>query len=84
MMDKLDKNTDLVQFVNRLYEKAFSSYDVEKYIINSNLDEVYKYNILFEFRNIKKEIRNENLLMLFLVKKIVIRNNPNIDNICVN
>lgn len=84
MMDKLDKNTPLVPFVNKLYEKAFNSYDIEKYIISSDLDEVYKYNVLFEFRNIKKEIRNENLLMLFLVEKIIIRNNTNIDNIYVN
>jgi DNA polymerase III delta prime subunit len=59
-------------YVLKLYEKGYSFLDFIK-LIESNyfkLDEIYKYELLITMNKIKKEIRNEKLLLLFAINFI--------------
>lgn len=57
------------QCIEELYEEGFHCLDLLFYIQNDSfqIEEKKKYEILFQFHKIKKEIRNEKLLMLQLI-----------------
>jgi len=73
---------DLLSFITKLYEKAYSSLDVIKLLEEGNFHINYekKYELLITFNKVKKEIRNEKLLLffifnfIFLDKKICLEN----------
>jgi DNA polymerase III delta prime subunit len=60
---------DLQLFVTKLYEKAYSALDIIELIENNcfNLDDKRKYELLIAFSKIRKEIRNEKLLLTFII-----------------
>ena len=75
---------ELNNLVNTLYNNSYSAIDIFNYIkslketknINNNLQ---KYKFLNNFLNIKKEIKNEKILMFYLLNKIYIRCNNNLE-----
>tara|TARA_B100000902_G_scaffold396270_1_gene456838 strand:- start:576 stop:1391 length:816 start_codon:yes stop_codon:yes gene_type:complete len=74
---------NLIDIVDILYNRGYSSYDVIDYIGNYvyNKDIKKNNNILLFFKQIKKEIRNEKILMYFFLHKIFIRSDDELDNI---
>jgi DNA polymerase III delta prime subunit len=73
---------DLVICVNNLYDKGFSSLDLIKYIKkNKNFNELEKFEYLVYIEKIKKEFRNEKLLMITILNFIVFRNNLDLENV---
>ena len=55
---------------------------IKKHKFTKNLEDNYiKYNLLVSFLDIKKEIRNEKILILFLLNNIYFRSNHNLENI---
>ncbi len=60
---------DLMNISNTLYSKGLSGLDIMRYIetnkLSNNLDNFNKYKLLFTFDNIVKEIRNEELILIF-------------------
>lgn len=56
-------------FVTRLYEKAYNALDLINMIEDGyfSLDEEKKYELLIAFNKIKKEFRNEKLLLMFII-----------------
>lgn len=82
----LFKNTkthiSLIDLAKKLYEKAYSAMDLMDYLENNHsFEEVKKYEFLMYFHKIKKEFRNEKLLMLFMLNFIFIRSDYNLENI---
>lgn len=75
---------ELNNLVNTLYNNSYSAIDIFNYIkslketknINKNLQ---KYKFLNNFLNIKKEVKNEKILMFYLLNKIYIRCNNNLE-----
>jgi hypothetical protein len=61
--------TNTIDFVLKLYEKAYSALDVVKLLEDSHFDltEEKRYEILIAFSKVKKEFRNEKLLLLFIL-----------------
>jgi DNA polymerase III delta prime subunit len=74
---------DVQIFVNKLYEKAYSALDILKLIENNEfrLNDEKKYELLVAFNKIRKEIRNEKLLMNFIIHFIFIDTNTCLDNL---
>ena len=80
-LQKSVKFEDLPKLINKLYEKCYSGLDLINYIENSNMDIHRKYQFLITFNKIKREFRNEKLLMLFILNFIFYRSNTNLENI---
>jgi DNA polymerase III delta prime subunit len=60
---------ELQLFVVKLYEKAYNSLDVIKLIEDNcfSLDQCKRYELLIAFNKIRKEFRNEKLLLMFVI-----------------
>ena len=74
----------LCDFVTKLYEKGTSALDIIELLEEDNfnhLDESKKYEFLITFNKIRKEFRNEKLLMLFMLNFIFLENNQSLENI---
>ena len=76
--------TDLIAFITKLYEKGYSALDVIKlledgYVIK--LGDIKKYELLVAFNKVRKEFRNEKLLILFILNFTFLDLETNLDNI---
>ena len=81
---KLDTKYKLNELVNlciKLYENGYSCLDVINYIKSSSLDESKIYEFMVIFNKIKKDFRNEKLLMLFILNFFLFRSDCNLENI---
>lgn len=80
---KVNDNTNIESLVFKLYEKSYSALDIISLIEDDyfNLDEVKKYELLIAFYKMKKEIRNEKMLMTMFLHFIFVDNNTCLDNL---
>lgn len=75
---------DLIKISNKLYNKGYSAYDIFKILEEPSfleIGELKKYELLMCFHRIKKEFRNEKLLILFVLNFIFISSNVDLENI---
>jgi DNA polymerase III delta prime subunit len=67
----MDKNTssltDYFSLSTKLYEKGYNALELMKVIENMEIDEIKKYKILLIITKVKKEFRNEKLLMMYIL-----------------
>ena len=71
-----------IKFIETLYAKSYSGIDLINAINKlKNIDEIYKYKLLVHIDNIKREIKDEKLLMLYILTLAFLRNNDNLENI---
>jgi hypothetical protein len=74
--------SDCMSLITKLYNKAFCSVDLLYYIEhNSKMDDLKKYEYLITFQKIKREFRNEKLLMLFILYFLIFRSDLTLENI---
>jgi len=75
-------NEELQIFVTKLYEKAYNSLDLIKLIEDGqfNLDEIKRYELLVAFNKIRKEFRNEKLLLMFIINFTFLDNRVSLEN----
>ena len=75
---------ELIEICTKFYEKGYSSLDVIKYIEMSppnRISDEKKYDFMITFNKIRKEFRNEKLLMMFILHFFLFRNNVTLENI---
>lgn len=75
---------ELIEMCTKLYEKGYNSLDIIKYIETSpphRISDEQKYDFMITFNKIRKEFRNEKLLMLFILHFFLFRNNMTLENI---
>lgn len=77
---------ELVCLCNKLYEKAYSCLDILNLLENSNfLENIItnekKYECLLCFNRIRKEFRNEKLLILFILNFLFLSSELSLENI---
>lgn len=91
IMKNIDLNKDkskvkIIDFISKLYEKGYSALDLlnmieqEQEISNSEIEK--KYELLIAFNKIKKEFRNEKLLMFFILNFTYFDSQYSLENIC--
>ena len=81
-IDKKQMISECMLLVTKLYNKAFCSIDLLYYIEhNSNIEDLKKYEYLISFQKIKREFRNEKLLMLFILFFLIFRSDLTLENI---
>ena len=75
---------ELIEMCTKFYEKGYNSLDIIKYIEMSpsrRISDEQKYDFVITFNKIRKEFRNEKLLMLFVLHFFLFRNNMTLENI---
>ena len=81
---KLDKKYTLNELIGlcvKLYENGYSCLDIINFIHNSSLQECKIYEFMVIFNKIKKDFRNEKLLMLFILNFFLFRSDSTLENI---
>ena len=77
--------TDYAQLLDlsvKLYDKCYSGLDLIKFIeLNNDLGEKYKYQLLITCNKVKREFKNEKLLLLFIMHFLFLRSELNLENI---
>ena len=84
--DKKFSQEDLVPTSIKLYEKGYSGIDLIYLLENSTLfkntiPNDKRYEMLFAFHKIKKEFRNEKILMMFILNFLFLHVDFNLENI---
>jgi hypothetical protein len=83
---KTDKLSIVLRDISaKIYEKGYSALDImaliEQPTFLPDLDLVKRYELLFAFNKIKKEFRNEKLLIMFVLNFVFISSNVSLENI---
>lgn len=76
--------TMLLGFVTKLYEKAYNALDIIQMLEDGKItmaDNSKQYELLIAFNKVRKEFRNEKLLMLFVFNFIYLDNKMSLENI---
>jgi DNA polymerase III delta prime subunit len=84
LLKPINLETDLIAFITKLYEKGYSALDVIKLLEEGSvikLDETKRYELLIAFNKVRKEFRNEKLLILFILNFTFLDLETNLDNI---
>ena len=78
----LDEYKRIVDLSVVLYEQGYCGLDVIEFVKNSpHMNQIKKYELLIMFDKVRKEFRNEKLLLLFILHFIVFRCNRSLENI---
>ena len=72
---------DLIHLCVKLYDSGYSCLDIINVISKSSLPESKIYEFMVIFNKIKKEFRNEKLLMLFILNFFLFRSDATLENI---
>uniref|UniRef100_A0A6C0IS18 AAA+ ATPase domain-containing protein n=1 Tax=viral metagenome TaxID=1070528 RepID=A0A6C0IS18_9ZZZZ len=74
---------DLIELSIKLYEKSYSGLDIMSLIENGlgNIQESKKYELLVAFSKVKKEFRNEKLLIFFILHFLLLDNEYCLENL---
>lgn len=86
LVDVKIKLDDLMKKSVKLYEKGYSGIDIINLLEVSNLfDQILpnnkKYELLIAFNKVRKEFRNEKLLILFILNFVFLSSNLSLENI---
>jgi replication factor C small subunit len=80
--DKNNTILDCMLLITKLYNKGYCSIDLIYYIEHSAvIEELKKYEYLITYQKIKREFRNEKLLMLFILYFLIFRSDLTLENI---
>ena len=74
----------LIEIAVKLYEKSYSGVDIISLIETNNfinLSDEKRYELLFSFNKIKREFRNEKLLIIFILNFLFLDNEFSLENI---
>ena len=77
---------DLMSICNKLYEKAYSALDIMNLLENTKFAEGListekRYELLICFNRVRKEFRNEKLLILFILNIVFLSSELSLENI---
>ena len=80
--NKVDKKENIINLSETLYEKGYSAKQIVDYIDNTSvLENKDKFTILFTYNKIKKDLKNEKLVIFSLLSLILFRFNNDLENI---
>jgi DNA polymerase III delta prime subunit len=79
------KREDLLKLSTKLYEKGYSAIDLIHFLESSSkllkLSDEKRYELLFTFNKVRKEFRNEKLMMTFILNFTFLSLEHNLENI---
>ena len=86
LIKNISSNTtqmELLEFVTKLYEKGYNGLDIIALVENEQikLDIKRQYELLIAFNKVRKEFRNEKILMTFILNFIYLSTDYKLENI---
>lgn len=80
---KIENYSDVIKVTENIYEKAYSGLDLIRYYEDkfTKHDVIKKYQYLLTFNKVKTVIKNEKLLIMFILNLIFLRSDINLENI---
>jgi DNA polymerase III delta prime subunit len=79
----IDTPSKIYLLTKKFYDKGITGLDLIDYIKITYKNCMYKYTLLIAIQKIKKEIRNEKLIILFILNLIYFRSNFDLENLVV-
>lgn len=80
-----DSQPKLIQFIVKLYEKSYCGIDLiealEDPSVSPTLTPEKRYELLFQFSRVRKEFRNEKIIMWFILNFAYLSSNVSLENI---
>ena len=76
-----ENKCNIARLSRDLYEQGYSALDIIEFVHKSPMNEMKKYELLIIFDKVRREFRNEKLLILFLIHFIVFRCKLSLENI---
>ena len=77
--------TNLTSFITKLYEKAYCGIDIVTALEDTNVAPHItiekRYELLFHFSRVRKEFRNEKIIMWFVLNFAYLSSNVSLENI---
>ena len=77
----LDTNLKIIEMSEKLYDKGISGLDLMDYINIVYKENTEKYKLLLTIQKIKKELRNEKIIILFILNLLFFRSESDLENI---
>jgi len=75
----------LIPIITKLYEKAYCGIDLitalEDPMVAPHITPEKRYELLFHFSRVRKEFRNEKIIMLFILNFAYLSSNVSLENI---
>jgi DNA polymerase III delta prime subunit len=84
LQKSINSETDVLALVTKLYEKGYSALDLIKLLEDNSaikMPDNKRYELLVAFNKVRKEFRNEKLIMLFIINFTFLDIETNLDNI---
>jgi DNA polymerase III delta prime subunit len=86
LVNKKIQTVELISICIKLYEKGFSALDILTLLENPKfldniINEEKRYELLICFNNVRKEFRNEKILLLFIINFIFLSSELSLENI---
>ena len=86
MFERNKSIEDLVTLSSKLYEKSYSSLDILQLLENPKfldniIDTKKRYELLICFNRIRREFRNEKILILFILNFVFLSSELSLENI---
>ena len=89
MIKSINKNIsleDLLELCTKLYEKSYNALDILNLLENSKfmeniLTSEKRYELLLSFNRVRKEFRNEKILILFILNFTFLSSDLSLENI---
>jgi len=72
---------NIIKLSNKLYQKGYSGLDLMNEIEKYDIDLLKKYRLLATFSKIKREFRNEKMIIYFIIVFTFFRSDYNLENI---
>jgi len=72
---------NLYSITKKFYDKGITGLDLINYITIVHKDSLYKHQLLIIIQKVKREIRSEKLIILFILNLISFRSNPDLENL---
>ena len=79
-ISNITSHVEIINIVDSLYDKGYNAIDLLNYIEKMKINEKKKYQYLLHFRKIKREFRNEKLLMTFILVFVYLRSDYDLEN----
>ena len=77
----IDSNLKLNTLTSQFYDKGITGLDLINYIMVTYPNDVNKYKLLITIQKVKRELRNEKLIMLFILNSMFFRSEAYLENI---
>jgi DNA polymerase III delta prime subunit len=77
----LGNYSNLFTLTQKIYDSGLCGLDLINYITNTYPDDIEKYKILIVIQKVKKELRNEKLIIMFILNTMFFRFESDLENL---